>query len=268
MKYPKITVVTPSFNQGEFIEETILSILDQEYPNLEYIIMDGGSTDETVEIIEKYEDRISYWRSEPDGGQAEAIAEGFSRSTGEILAWLNSDDRYENRSLWAAAEAFQKNEELDLFYGDYTLVYPDGGLMYRNKISYDYNICLYFYMMVAQPASFWSRRIYDEVGGVEPEWRFVMDLNLFLKMGQARKGNRKAFQHVKKSFALFRVHESSKSVDEAGQFKPEQKKLKTRFVNEPRWVYKSKQQYYRIKTAWRFLIERGKVPLSKPPGKY
>src|SRR5712672_634542 len=91
---PKISLVTPSFNQGSFLEETIRSVLDQNYPNLEYVVIDGGSTDGSVEIIKKYERRLTWWISAPDGGQYEAINKGFARTTGEIMAWLNADDKY------------------------------------------------------------------------------------------------------------------------------------------------------------------------------
>jgi glycosyltransferase involved in cell wall biosynthesis len=108
---PKISIVTPSFNQGRFIEKTILSVIEQDYPNLEYIIIDGGSTDESVEIIKKYEKHLAYWVSEPDRGQSHAINKGFERATGEIFGWLNSDDWYHPGALKALAEAFAANPE-------------------------------------------------------------------------------------------------------------------------------------------------------------
>src|SRR5688572_2633651 len=115
-KYPKISIITPSYNQGEYIEKTILSVLEQNYPNLEYIIIDGGSTDNSTEIIRKYADRITYWISEPDKGQSDAINKGLKLATGDIVNWLNSDDYYEPGALFKVAEAFN-NPEVNVFAG-------------------------------------------------------------------------------------------------------------------------------------------------------
>ena len=106
---PKISTVTPSFNQGKFLEKTILSVLEQGYPNLEYIIIDGGSSDESVDIIKKYADRLNYWVSEADRGQSHAINKGFERATGEIFGWLNSDDWYHPGALQAVDDCVENN---------------------------------------------------------------------------------------------------------------------------------------------------------------
>src|SRR3990172_2381086 len=110
-EYPKITVVTPSYNQVSFLERTILSVLNQNYPNLEYIIIDGGSTDGSVEIIKKYESKLAYWVSEPDRGQSHAINKGWMRSSGEIMAYLNSDDTYRDGALFCIAKYFTEHPE-------------------------------------------------------------------------------------------------------------------------------------------------------------
>ncbi len=110
--YPKISVITPSYNQGQFLEECMKSVLDQNYPNLEYIVIDGGSNDQSVEIIKKYESKLAYWISETDGGQSHAINKGFSHATGDLIAWLNSDDLYYEKSLWKIADIYKRYEDI------------------------------------------------------------------------------------------------------------------------------------------------------------
>ena len=113
----KISIVTPSFNQGQFLESTILSVLDQDYPDLEYIIIDGGSTDNSLEVIRKYTDRISYWVSEPDEGQSHAINKGWSMATGDIIAWINADDVYCPGAFSLVAKAFENNPDAVMVIG-------------------------------------------------------------------------------------------------------------------------------------------------------
>ena len=117
MKYTKVSIITPSYNQGQFIERTILSVLEQDYPNVEYIVMDGGSTDNTVEILKKYEDRL-IWKSEPDKGMSDAINKGFRMATGEIIAWINSDDIYQPGAIEFVARYFAEHSEVDVIYGE------------------------------------------------------------------------------------------------------------------------------------------------------
>ena len=126
VRYPKISIVSPSFNKREFIERCILSVLNQNYPNLEYIIIDGGSTDGSVEIIKKYEKYLTFWVSEPNNGQVNAINKGLHKTTGEITAWLNSDDFYYPGVFVKAAKEFLKNPNIDLLYGDSVLVSEKG----------------------------------------------------------------------------------------------------------------------------------------------
>src|SRR5688572_6274864 len=121
----KISIVTPSFNQGQFIEETVLSVLNQNYPNLEYIVIDGGSTDQTVEVIRRYEDRLAYWASEKDRGQVHAINKGLAKSTGDIFAFINSDDVYLPETFAAVAEYFDAHPEAEWVCGD-TIMFGDG----------------------------------------------------------------------------------------------------------------------------------------------
>ena len=126
MNQPKISIITPSFNQSEFLEFTIQSVLSQDYPDLEYIIVDGGSTDGSLEIIKKYEDRLAWWVSEKDQGQTDAINKGFARATGKYLAWLNSDDTYQPGALSKAAEYLESHPEVGLVYGETNYIDQDG----------------------------------------------------------------------------------------------------------------------------------------------
>ena len=133
MALPRITVVTPSYNQGRFVRETLESVLGQEYPALEYIVMDGGSTDESPSIIEGYSKRLAHWQSAKDRGQADAIKSGFSRATGEVLGWLNSDDTLAPGTLVAVGASFAAHPEVDLVYGDIALVDAAGGPLYTAR---------------------------------------------------------------------------------------------------------------------------------------
>jgi glycosyltransferase involved in cell wall biosynthesis len=210
--WPRITVVTPSFNQGEFLEDTIKSVLSQGYPNLEYIVMDGGSTDGSSEIIKKYEKHLYHWESVTDKGQADAIRKGFSMATGDILAWLNADDCYAEGALFRIAELF-KQDEGDIFYGDEYVIDPSGGIA-GSRCSLPFpgrTLGLAFFIFggfwTFQTTSFWKKKFYDKCGGVDPGYFFTMDVDLFIRMLLA--GAR--FRYVRKHLAYYRIHEGSKS---------------------------------------------------------
>ncbi len=222
--WPKISIVTPSYNQGQFIEETIRSVLLQGYPDLEYIIIDGGSTDASVEIIRKYEHWITFWTSEPDGGQTNAINKGFKRSTGEIVAWLNSDDLYTAGALFTVAKAFAEQPNSAAMYGKIDVIDADTTslLLYESVLSHigsrDFNLEeLYRHDYIPQPASFISAEAIERVGFLDERFHYIMDYNLWVHLGQIGA----KIQYIPKTLARFRMHESSKSVSQEEAFWPE-----------------------------------------------
>ena len=185
LNQPRITIVTPSFNQGSYIEETICSILDQNYPNLEYIIIDGGSTDNSVDVIRRYKKHLAYWVSEKDRGQSHAINKGFARATGQIYAYLNSDDLFCPGILQHVAEIFQQHPRpTDFFHavavqefssaGALSLVRPRAYNRMADWIEYRAN--------VHQPGTFWAENAFRDVGGFDETLCYAFDRKFFMEM--------------------------------------------------------------------------------------
>ncbi len=186
LNYPKISIVTPSFNQGQFLEECIDSILSQNYPNLEYIIIDGGSNDGSVEIIKKYEKYLTYWQSKPDGGQYDAIDQGFRRTTGEIMAWLNSDDKYHPDSLFKVADIFEKYYDVEWITGRPTSWNKDGQII---NVGWLPSWCRENFIQpgpkkyyIQQESTFWKRTLWQKSGEkLKTDLKFAGDFELWLR---------------------------------------------------------------------------------------
>lgn len=181
VNYPKISVITPSYNQGKYLDHTILSVLNQNYPNLEYIIIDGGSTDDSVEIIKKYQNRLSYWVSEPDDGMYYALQKGFARTTGEIMGWINSDDMLHSKSLFSIAEILTI-EGVNWIQGMPTL-YDESGRTVRAN-SEDRWSRLRFFMndhaYIQQESTFWRRDLWEKSGGyMSTQYKLAGDFDLW-----------------------------------------------------------------------------------------
>lgn len=208
---PKITVITPSFNQGAFIEATIRSVLNQEYPNLEYFVLDGGSTDNTVSIIKKYARHITYWHSKPDRGQADAINQGLKMAGGDILAWLNSDDLYSADAFHMVADYHRHHNEIGCMVGDLGFIDRSGRPLYvRKAIPFHFNTALFGGAGVPQPATFFTRAALQQSGFLNESLHYLLDYEFFLRMHVA--GVR--FGLVRHKLADFRLHEESKTVRE------------------------------------------------------
>ena len=183
---PRISIVTPSFNQGRFLEQTMRSVLDQDYPDLEYIVVDGGSTDDSVDIIRRYADRLASWISEPDRGQTDALNKGFSRATGDIVAWINSDDFYYPGAFAAAVERFRADPDLGLLYGRGNRVAESGQVICEFEATrpFDLDALVYGVDYILQPTTFMRRQALHEVGAFDPHLHYAFDWELWMRLGE------------------------------------------------------------------------------------
>lgn len=208
-----VSIVTPSFNQAAFLEQTMRSVLEQDYARLEYIVVDGGSTDGSVEIIRKNSDHLAYWISEKDSGQAEAINKGMARANGEIVAWLNSDDYYLPGTISAAVAAFQRDPEAALVYGDMLAVDEHGRtinhLSYRQLALED----LLCFQIIGQPAAFMRRAAFERAGRLDPAFHFLFDHQFWLRI--ALHG---PILHIPQTWAAARYHPAAKNRARAAEF--------------------------------------------------
>ena len=208
-----VSIITPSYNQAKYLEQTITSVLTQDYPHIEYIVIDGASTDGSVEIIKKYQDKLTYWVSEKDKGQAEAINKGFAKATGEIIAWLNSDDVYLAGTVLSAVKIFEENPDVVLVYGNMLAVDEHGKtfntLKYKQLALED----LLCFQIVGQPAVFMRRSALQKAGGLDPDFHFMLDHHLWIRIAQQGK-----ILHVDQTWAAARYHPEAKNRAQASQF--------------------------------------------------
>lgn len=213
---PIVSIVTPSFNQGQYIEETILSILEQGYPCLEYIIIDGGSTDNTVEIIKKYQKYLAFWVSEPDNGQSHAINKGIKKCTGNIFNWVNSDDILEPGALFTVSEAFD-NKNTDLVCGRSKRFCPDGRIesVVQTSLMEEVEKSIFF-GGIRQLPTFYKLSIVRQLEAVDEKCHYVMDSELFIRyllnFGQDK------ILFINEAIGKFRLHENSKTVSQEDKF--------------------------------------------------
>ncbi len=205
---PKISVVIPSFNQGRFIEQTIKSVIDQHYPNLELIVVDGGSTDNTLDVIRKYEQYLSWWVSEPDTGQTAAVNKGFEKSTGAIMAWLNSDDVMVPGVLRFIAEYFVSNPKTQVVYGNRILINEGGLEIGRWVLPRHSDRVLKWIDFVPQETLYWTREAWNLTGGkLDEAFRFAMDWDFLLRLIAIKI----EIQHLPHFLGMFRIHQLQKT---------------------------------------------------------
>jgi glycosyltransferase involved in cell wall biosynthesis len=205
---PAVSLVTPSFGQGRFLERTILSVLDQNYPALEYFVQDGGSDDETAGVLKRHESRLAGWAMEADTGQSQAINRAFSRSHGEIMAWLNSDDLLLPGAVQSVVHFFQQHPEVDVVYGDRLLIDEQDREVGRWVLPGHDSALLSWLDCIPQETVFWRRRVWDRAGGrVDESFRFAMDWELLLRFRESGA----VFAHLPRFLGAFRVHEAQKT---------------------------------------------------------
>lgn len=186
---PKISIITPSFNQAEFLEELILSVIDQNYPNTELIIMDGGSTDGSLDIIKKYEKYIAYWVSEEDRGQTHAINKGLKVASGDLIGWQNSDDFYTPGAFSTVSEEYQKDSSYDVYYGHKYDVDKVGNIYWKSYVT-TYNLITFIIdtHLIFNQSVFWKRALVDKIGYLDESLYFSMDREYFIRMGVNKVG--------------------------------------------------------------------------------
>ncbi len=244
--HPLVTIVTPSYNQADYLEETIRSVLAQSYPRLEYLIVDGGSIDGSVEIIQKYAHRLAWWVSEPDQGQTDAINKGFARAQGDILAWLNSDDTYQPQAVAEAVGYLQAHPEAGMVYGDANLVNTVGQVIGRFPARQtDYHRLRRGYVHIPQQAAFFRASLWRRVGPLDPTFFFAMDYDLWVRLARVS-----ALHYVPRLWANFRLHGGGKSVISDDRCWPEMLRVHYREGGSPFSLLVLKSRLRLLLYAW------------------
>lgn len=210
---PLVSIVTPSYNQAAFLEQTMLSVLNQDYPNIEYLVADGGSTDGSVEIIKKYAKKLTWWVSEKDKGQADGINKGLAQAKGELIAWVNSDDYYQPGAVSAAVAALQANPEAGFVFGDVQVVDKDSRIL--NNLQYgDWHLeDLMTFHIIGQPAVFMRRSVLEKAGYLDLDYHFMLDHQLWLRLGLQA-----GMKYVPQLWAGAHYYEGCKNLSQAAEF--------------------------------------------------
>lgn len=236
---PRITVVTPSYNQASYLERTILSVLNQGYTNLEYIIIDGGSTDGSLDIIKRYSDRLTYWESTPDRGQSHAINKGLQRATGDWVCWQNSDDIFYPKAFEAVAKSIEHNSKLDMIIGDIRLIdEADNLIRPMCYVRPTYKSLLAEGMVLTNQAAFWKRTIHNEIGWLDESLHYGFDYEWFLRL----LNHTSVSYHISAYLGALRLHSETKTSLNQEKFKTEYAK-----ILEGRSLTVTEKYFYKIR---------------------
>ena len=258
---PKVSIITPSYNQGEYLEETILSVLNQMYGNIEYIVIDGGSTDNSVDIIRKYADKITYWCSEKDNGQADAINKGLKRATGDLVCWINSDDVLYANFVEKFVNYFVAHPNVDFLYGDVAQGADMQHATIRRGEEIDYPTMLRTLRVpMPQQATMWRKSVMDKIGYLDPQWHVLLDREYFMRIAQHC-----VIEYLPGVVAFFRNHENAKSIAEWHKWMPELEKYYATLFEDNNFPYQYLKkesmasmywECYRIATACQYRQEQ------------
>jgi glycosyltransferase involved in cell wall biosynthesis len=249
---PLVSIITPSYNQAAYLEATLRSVLDQDYPRIEYRVIDGASTDSSVEIIRRSAGRLAGWVSEPDHGQAEAINKGFAQASGEIVAWLNSDDLYLPGAVSAAVRAFGQFPEAGLVFGD--VVSIDGAGQPVNVMTFgDWGLDdLLQFNIISQPGVFIRRAALERAGYLDPSFHYMLDHQLWLRIARLA-----PMRYVRERWAAARFHAGAKNVNQAPGFGREADRVVAWLASQPAF-----------QPEWRRLESRIRAGADRMNGRY
>ncbi len=217
---PLVSIVTPSFNQAQYLEITLQSVIKQDYPHMEYIVMDGGSTDGSVDILRMYDAQITYWKSESDQGQADAINQGLRMAKGEIVAWINSDDAYMPGAVSEAVKALEQFSQAGMVYGDGIMVGSELEVLDEHTYHQLDLVDLLAFEVLLQPAVFMRKRVLEEVGYLDPTYDLILDHELWVRIA-----SQYPIKHVSSFWALERTHPQAKTIALAERFVQEAERL-------------------------------------------
>lgn len=228
MTLPSVSVIMPSYNQAAYLEQSICSVLSQNIPGMEFVIMDGGSKDGSVEIIRRYEDRLAGWVSEKDGGQADAVNKGIACTSGEVIAWLNSDDLLLPGTLEKVLTYFAEHPEMDAVYGDVISIDADGKLFNVMRFAPYTHEDLMTFRIISQPGVFFRRSLWEKSGGLDLSYSYMLDHHLWLRMSALGK-----FDYIPQPFAAARYHAEAKNRAHTEDFGKESYRLAEELLTDP-----------------------------------